>query len=81
MFCSKATLVWFCTWVLSSKLVKIMLRFYYRPADLIYLPGYYFVAYLHSLVKLYVMFFESTEYGGRNVKPKAKAESSPSSSA
>ncbi|KEF51613.1 uncharacterized protein A1O9_12248 [Exophiala aquamarina CBS 119918] len=76
-FFSNYNLVLLGTLVLLSKLIKLIPHFYHHPADLIYLPGYYVFAYLHSFMKLYAMLtFWNTRWGGRNLDH-ASVESSP----
>ena len=68
LFSSRTRLLYLASWVLSSKLFKLIPHFWRHPADLIYLPGYYIFAYAHSFIKLYAFLtFWNTTWGGRNL--------------
>lgn len=58
-----------CAWILGTKMVKIWPHFQAHPEDWVFLPGYFFFAYAHSLVKLWclVTFFDHS-WSGRNLK-------------
>lgn len=62
----KTAMIALATWIFCSKLVKPFPHFWRNPGDLIYLPGYIFFGYFHSLIKLYAMLtFYNTSWGGR----------------
>ena len=57
-----------CTWILVSKLPKLLPYFWRHPADLIYLPCYYVFAYYHSLIKLWALLtWFDIQWSGRNL--------------
>ncbi|KAL4898365.1 nucleotide-diphospho-sugar transferase [Aspergillus ambiguus] len=56
------------SWIVSSKLVKLIPYFLREPQDLVMLPGYFAFAYFHSLIKLYAgLTFWVTAWGSRNL--------------
>ena len=57
-----------CSWIVASKLPKILPYFWRHPSDLIYLPGYYAFAYMHTLIKLWALLtFWDVQWSGRNL--------------
>lgn len=68
-FFNTPALVVLGTWVMLSKLIKLVPHFFHHPSDLIHLPGYYVFAYAHSFIKLYAMLtFWNTHWGGRDLE-------------
>ena len=56
-------------WIFASKLVKPYPHFRRNPVDLLFLPGYIFFGYYHSLLKLYALFtFWNCAWSGRVVE-------------
>lgn len=56
------------SWILGTKMVKIVPHFINHPSDLVWLPGYLAFAYWHSLIKLYCLLtFCDHTWNGRNL--------------
>ena len=55
-------------WIFLSKMVKLVPHFIRCPQDLVLIPAYLFIAYWHSLIKLYALLtFWNVRWEGRNL--------------
>lgn len=77
--CSSATRYWslvaFGTWLLFTKIVKLIPHFLRYPQDIIYLPAAILFAYLHGFLNLYaVCTMTTTVWGSQNLSSLEKAK-------
>lgn len=57
------------TWILCSKMVKLITYFWREPRDLLFFPFYVLFAYYHSLIKLWsLLTFWNVAWSGRELE-------------
>jgi len=65
---SWAVLIYFCSWIIFTKLVKLIPHFRHHPEDLRYIPVSIIFSYLHGIINIYALLtLQVTVWGSKNL--------------